>query len=75
MDGSEAHGLWHCVSLIFLIFAILRNRNWPNLYYQNSFVFMNETGKSFPGASPHEEHDVKTSVSDLHAQHKIWMLL
>ena len=30
--------------------------------------------KSFPGATTHEEYDVKMSVSDVHLQYKIWML-
>ena len=30
--------------------------------------------KRFPGASTHEKHDVKTSASEVHVQHKIWML-
>ena len=37
------------------------------------FYELNRT-KSCPGASAHEEHDVKTSASDVHVQHKIWML-
>ena len=35
---------------------------------------MNETEKKFTVASTHEEHDVKTPASDVHVQHKIWML-
>ena len=45
MAGSEAHGSWHCVSSIFVIYAILRSREWPKPDYQNSLVFMNETRK------------------------------
>ena len=45
MAGSEAHGSWYYVSSIFAIFAILRSMEWPAPYYQNSLVFMNETGK------------------------------
>ena len=74
MAGSEAHGLWHCVLSIFAIIAILRRLEWPALDYQNYLVFKNETGKNFLGASPHEEHDTKTSESDVHVQHKTWML-
>ena len=37
------------------------------------FYEWNQT-KSFPGAYPHEEHDVKMSASDVHVQNKIWML-
>ena len=42
MDGSEAHGSWHCVSLIFTFSVNLRSMEWPATYYQNSLVFMNE---------------------------------
>ena len=49
--------------------------DWPSTEYQKYLVFMNNTGyKGFPGATPHEEHDVKTSASDVHVQYKIWML-
>ena len=47
MAGSEAHGLWHCVLLIFDFFAILQSMEWPAPDYQNSPVFMNETGQIF----------------------------
>ena len=30
--------------------------------------------ESCPGDSPYEEHDVKSSASDVNVQHKIWML-
>ena len=69
MDRLEVHSL-----SIFALFAIMWSMEWPAPDYQNSLVFMNETGFFFPGASPHEEHDVKTSASDVHVQHKIWML-
>ena len=45
MAGSEAHGSWHCVLSIFVIFAILRGMEWPAPDYQNFLVFMNETRK------------------------------
>ena len=41
MAGSEAHGLWHCV---LSMFVILRSMDCPTPDYQNSLVFMNETG-------------------------------
>ena len=66
MSGLELHGSWHCVSSIFAIFAILRSMEYPTPDYHKPLVFMNETGKSYPGASPHEEHIVKTSESDVH---------
>ena len=56
------------------IFATLWIMELPALDYQNSFVFMHETGNSFPGASPHEEHNVKTSAFYVHVQHEICML-
>ena len=71
MARSEAHGSWHCVSSIFAFFAILRSMECPASDYQNSLVFMSETGIFFPGASPHEEHDMKMSAPDIHVQHKI----
>ena len=37
------------------------------------FLRMN-TEKKFLGISSHEEHDVKTSASDVYVQYKIWML-
>ena len=74
MAGSEAHGLWYCVLLIFEVFAILRSREWPVPDYQNSLFLLMKQEKLFPGASPHEEHDVNTSASDKRVQHKIWML-
>ena len=74
MDGSEAHASWHFVLLIFVFFAILRSMEWTAPDYQNSLVFMNETGKHFLCASPNEEHDMKNSASDVHVQHKILMI-
>ena len=71
MAGLEAHGSWHSVSSIF---AIMQSTEWPATDYHNSLVFVNETRNFFPGASVHEKNDVKTSASDVYAQHKIWML-
>ena len=45
MSGSEAPGLWHCVSSGFVIFAILQSMEWPASDYHNSIVFMNKNGK------------------------------
>ena len=73
MAGPEAHGSWHTVSSIFAIFAILQCMEWPTPDYYNSLDFMNETGIFLPDASSHKEHYVKTSASDVHGQHKIWM--
>ena len=42
MSGSETHSLWHCVSSVFVIFAILQSMEWPAPDYRNSLVFMNE---------------------------------
>ena len=39
-----------------------------------SFYYYLNRIKRFPVASPHEEHYVKTSESDVHIQHKIWTL-
>ena len=74
MYGSEACGSWHCVLLIFAIFMIIWISEWTTPDYQNSIFLMNETRNVFPGDSHHEEHDVKTSGSDAHVQHEIWML-
>ena len=74
MTGSEANGSWHFVLSIFAIFTILRSSEWPAPDYQNSLVFVNEIKKIYPVGSTHEEHDAKTSVSEVHVQHKIWML-
>ena len=43
MEGSYAPGLWHCVSLIFVIFAILQSMKWPAPDYHNSLIFMSES--------------------------------
>ena len=48
MAGSEATSSWLCVSSIFAIFAILQSMECPAPDYQNSRVFMNETGKNLP---------------------------
>ena len=49
MAGSEAHGLWYCISSIF---AILRSMEWPVPDYQNSLVFVNETGQKLSQVPP-----------------------
>ena len=47
MAGLEAHDSWHCVSSILAIFTIMPSMEWPTPDYQNSLVFMNETGEMF----------------------------
>ena len=39
-----------------------------------TLFFYEKKQKKIPGASPHEEHGVKTSASNVHVQQKIWML-
>ena len=73
MTGSEAHCSWHCVLSNFQFSRFCGVWSGPRRMIRN-LAFINETGIFFPGTSPHEEHDVKTSASDVHAQHKIWML-
>ena len=72
MARSEAHGSWNFVVSIFAIFRDsveygVARAGLSELY---CFYKLNQT-KKFPGASTYEEHDLKTSVSDVHVQHKI----
>ena len=48
----------------------------PHRIIRTLFFSLMKPGKnSCPGSSPHEEHDVKASDSDVHVQHKIRMIL
>ena len=70
---SEAHSSWHCVLSIFQFCDSAEyGVSWAILSELSCFYEWNWT-KGCPGSSPHEEHYVKMSASEVHVQRKIWM--
>ena len=76
-NHGRARGAWF-VALSFIQFCNSRDSAEYGVAHARlselSCFYERNQKKRFPAASPHKEHGVKTSASDVHVQHEIWML-